>query len=256
MHRFMYDGTMAGLLTAIFEVYEYKAIEAMVVKKTAATPDAFAQHIDVTTDAIKARRVWKGLAARLPSDSLDQLYYCFLSGLAEAESYILAYVRYVFASPGKKVEEDFGNASVLWVSQTARKVWRAKHRMEAFVRFQELGDGLFYAAIEPDYDVLPLIAGHFRSRYADQDWLIYDTSRNRGLNYGKAAGLVSEVQLECVETSNMVPAASALALHEHLYQMLWKDYFKSTGIQARNNPKLHMRHMPLRYWKHLTEKSV
>lgn len=255
MHQFTYDGTMAGLLTAVFEVYERKAAEAGIAKEGTAQPDAFAQRIPVMTDAVKARRVWAGLSRKLSPEALDQLWYCYLSELPGAEGNILAYVRYVFAEPGRKVEEDFGNAAVLWVAQTARRVWREKHRMEAFIRFEELGDGLYYAAIEPDFHVLPLIAPHFKSRYADQSWLIYDLRRKTGLHYDKGSEALTEVQLEWAEGGSGKPAAVALAPHEELYQALWKDYFKSTGIAARKNPQLHLRHVPLRYWKHLTEKK-
>ena len=41
---------------------------------------------------------------------------------------------------------------------------------------------------------------------------------------------------------------------EAIYQVLWKDYFKSVNIAARKNNKLHLRHVPKRYWKNLTEK--
>lgn len=255
MLQLTYDGTMAGLLTAVFAIYERKAADAVIVKESAAIPDAFAQRIEVSTDAIKARRVWSGLSKKLSPDALDQIYYCYLSELPETEGHILAYIRYVFSNPGKKVEEDFGNASVLWVAQTARRVWREKHRMEAFIRFEELGDGLFYAAIEPDFHVLPLIAKHFRSRYADQSWLIYDLRRKQGLYYDKKSEALTEVQLEWAEGGSGKPSAEALAPNESLYQALWKDYFKSTGIASRKNPQLHLRHVPLRYWKHLTEKK-
>ena len=50
--------------------------------------------------------------------------------------------------------------------------------MEAFVRFQCTKDQLYYAIIQPDYNVLPLISKHFEKRYADQRWLIYDIRRN------------------------------------------------------------------------------
>ena len=41
---------------------------------------------------------------------------------------------------------------------------------------------------------------------------------------------------------------------EELYQHLWQQYFKSVNIVARKNTKLHIQHMPKRYWKYLTEK--
>ncbi|RZL34744.1 MAG: DUF4130 domain-containing protein, partial [Pedobacter sp.] len=43
---------------------------------------------------------------------------------------------------------------------------------------------------------------------------------------------------------------------EELYTHLWKDYFKSTNIESRKNTKLHVQHVPKRYWKYLTEKQI
>lgn len=42
---------------------------------------------------------------------------------------------------------------------------------------------------------------------------------------------------------------------EGLYQKLWKQYFSSVNISARKNLKLHIQHMPRRYWKYLPEKA-
>ena len=36
---------------------------------------------------------------------------------------------------------------------------------------------------------------------------------------------------------------------------MWKDYFDSTNIKERKNMKLHIRHVPKRYWKYLSEKQ-
>lgn len=144
---------------------------------------------------------------------------------------------------------------MLWIAQTARRVWREKHRMEAFVRFQELGDGMYYAVIEPDFDVLPLIAKHFRSRYADQRWLIYDARRKKGLHYDPVSEQLSDVDIELREGSRGSPEKEMLSQSEAGYQQLWKDYFKSTGIDARKNPVLHLKHVPHRYWKNLIEKQ-
>lgn len=256
MSQIVYDGGMAGLLSAIFEAYERREqTTARIRPVTGFVPDVFATRVDVATDFQKARRVWKGLQRDLSPESLDHIWSCFLSEMPEREDQILAFIRYVFDNPGRPVDQDFGHPAVLWISQTARRVWREKHRMEAFVRFQELGDGLYYAVIDPDFDVLPLIAKHFRSRYADQRWLIYDSRRRKGLHYDPVTEHLSDVALEVREGSQGQPDDSALSETEGWYQELWKDYFKSTGIEARKNPVLHLRHVPHRYWKNLIEKQ-
>jgi probable DNA metabolism protein len=42
---------------------------------------------------------------------------------------------------------------------------------------------------------------------------------------------------------------------EEIYQTLWQQYFTSINIKARKNMKLHIQHMPKRYWKYLVEKK-
>jgi probable DNA metabolism protein len=48
---------------------------------------------------------------------------------------------------------------VLTVQQTSRKVHREKHRMEAFVRFQLTKDQLYFAIVQPDFNVLRSSSG-------------------------------------------------------------------------------------------------
>jgi probable DNA metabolism protein len=55
--------------------------------------------------------------------------------------------------------------------------------MKAFIRFKKATDGMYFAIIDPDFNVLPLIFRFFKNRYADQRWLIYDVKRNYGLMY-------------------------------------------------------------------------
>ena len=49
-------------------------------------------------------------------------------------------------------------------------------------------------------------------------------------------------------------SADLLAEAEPDYQVLWKSYFDSVNIPERKNMKLHLQHVPRRYWKYLSEK--
>jgi probable DNA metabolism protein len=152
------------------------------------------------------------------------------------------------------MENDFSHPAVLTVTQVSKRVWREKHRMEAFVRFQKTSDELYYSLIEPDYNVLPLIGKHFQDRYADQRWLVYDGKRRYGLFYDLQQ--INEVTLSFSSfTANGKDATLAYDEKEEMYQELWQQYFKSVNIAARKNTKLHIQHMPRRYWKYLPEKK-
>jgi probable DNA metabolism protein len=124
--------------------------------------------------------------------------------------------------------------------------------MEAFVRFQKLKDDTFYAGIEPDFNVLPLLIRHFKNRYADQKWIIYDLRRKYGLYYDLHD--TQYISLDFANVSNPTDLIAAFTEDEGIYQHLWKNYFTSVNIPSRKNTKLHVRHIPKRYWKHLTEK--
>jgi probable DNA metabolism protein len=253
MHCVRFDGTFRGFLTCVFEVYEYKLNEPNICSPHDKALEAFAAEHRVVTDERKAERVWNGLKERISQQAMMQVYRAFLSGNKGMFNVLLKYIQDVFANP-RSIEYDFGNDAVRIVHETSRKVYREKHRMEAFVRFQLTEDNLYYSIIEPDYDVLPLIASHFENRYADQDWLIYDVRRKYGLSYSK--GSLNVVGIQFAEAVNEGKDVSKIyAKDEELYQRLWQTYFSSVNIDARRNMKLHIQHMPVRYWKFLPEKS-
>ena len=149
---------------------------------------------------------------------------------------------------------DFSDDAVLKINNVAHKVSREKHRMEAFVRFQLTKDNIYFANIEPDFDVLPLISKHFRNRYADQQWIIYDLKRKYGLFYDLHTVEIISLDLTDVPR-NSLQKNSAFTNEEYEYQDLWNNYFKSTTIKSRINTKLHVQHVPKRYWKFLSEKK-
>ena len=249
---YVFDGSLEGLLTAIFEWFERKpgVIELCTYKTY--QPDAFTPAFEIQNNREKADRVWNGLQKKLAKDWMRKVYCAFLSELPEAFVSIFHFSCYIFQSP-EGSEKNYGNPHVLAVAQLARSVEREKHRMEAFIRFQKTADGIFYCGIDPDFNVLPLILNHFKNRYADQQWIIYDLKRKYGLFYDLHK--VEEITIELNLESLKKPASHQLNEKEELYAHLWKDYFKSTNIESRKNTKLHIQHVPKRYWKYLTEKQ-
>jgi probable DNA metabolism protein len=252
MKTIVYNGSFEGFLCAVFDVYEYRFTDVNIVPEHKHLPSLFAEPHTANFNLAHSDRVWKGMQKKLTNEAQDQIYRTFLSEIDGIENTLLQYIQYVFSSHAF-MEKDYSNAAVLTVTQTAKKVWREKHRMEAFVRFQRTADGLYYAIIEPDYNVLPLIAEHFQTRYADQRWMIYDARRQYGMYYD--GNLVKTVQIQFSEEAakgrNISPVYDET---EAIYQQLWKQYFRSVNIAVRKNTRLHIQHMPRRYWKYLPEK--
>lgn len=253
MNIITYDESWMGFFTAVFEAYEYKILQASICKRSVSPASLFGSVHNTCTDNEKAKRVINKLQQKLTPKAFQQLYKSFLSEEKDIENVMLRYIQYVLNSK-ISVENNYSHADVLMLQQVSRKVHREKHRMEAFVRFQLTKDELYYAIIQPDYNVLPLIISHFKNRYADQRWLIYDAMRKYGIYYDLQQ--VTEVQ---IGFSNDLQNKTALAAiydeKENLYQTLWQQYFSSVNIKARKNTKLHIQHMPKRYWKYLIEKQ-
>ncbi|TWV99679.1 DNA metabolism protein [Chitinophaga pinensis] len=183
---------------------------------------------------------------------MQQLFCCYLSELAGEEDHMVGFIRHVFSSE-KDITGDFGNKYILHVAQTARKVLREKHRMEAFVRFQLTKDNIYYSLVAPDYNVLPIIAKHFKERYADQYWIIYDERRRFGIYYNLEKVETIRLQFNTEYDPHYHTTGNVWAPEEELYQKLWNTYFKEANIVGRKNPRLQLQHMPRRYWKYLTE---
>lgn len=248
----IYDGSFNGFLTSVFKAFEEKGVVADIQSNSVCQSGLFSQTETVFTQMELAKRVWNGIQ-RKSNLAIKNIYFAFLSEQKGIELLLYRYIRKLF-DKDRSIAADYGDDTVMRISQLAKSVGREKHRMEAFVRFQLTQDGIYFANIEPDFDVLPLISKHFRSRYADQQWIIYDVKRKYGLYYTMESVEIITLDLEEIHT-NSVHRNKAFTNEEYNFQDLWNDYFKSTNIKSRINKKLHTQHVPKRYWKYLSEKK-
>ena len=251
---YTYDGTFEGLLTVLFRIYDRRSAPNTIQPENVAQGGLFAQAVAVETDEALATRTWDGLLRFMPEPARARLYHVFLSEDPERELLIFRYADMALRT-GRDISENYADATVRRCQRLAQQLFREKHRMEAFVRFEKTQDELFHSTIEPDFDVLPLIASHFTKRYADQRWLIFDKKRRYGLYYD-----LTRTDIVAFETDGAAPrrgevSATVLDEREPLFKILWQAYFDHVNIPERKNLKLHYRHIPRRYWKYLSEKQ-
>jgi probable DNA metabolism protein len=180
MTVFRFDGTFEGLMTAVFESFRLQTVPDRIEGAVPAVPDLFEETVEIATDAGSAKRVWKKICAKGSHETAVRLYMVFLSGLPEAPGLIYRYICHMMASP-HAVDTDFTHPAVRAVADIHRKVARETHRVHMFARFQQTAENTFYASVAPRYDVLPLATAHFRDRFAEAEWVIYDLKRNYGI---------------------------------------------------------------------------
>ena len=250
---FHYDKTLDGLLTAVFEAYNRKSFPDVLLGADDREPLFVDESFHVITDTDKSQRVWKGLEKKVQRNTLNMITHVWFSEVSGSDFLIFKYIRKLFDSQ-VSVEFNYVDEDVMEMQKIARKVGREKHRMIEFVRFQKAADDIYFAPVSPDHNCLPFVIEHFTNRYHDQKWIIYDTKRNYGFYYDLKKA--TEITLD---SSGMFPEGkldeSIMAEDEKLFQNLWKGYFKALTIKERINPKLHRQHLPVRYWKYLTEKQ-
>ena len=258
MTVYVFDGTMDGLLTAVFDAYALKEQQEELLKSGDALP-LFCDHTyQVTTDEEKAQRVWTGLEKKLEREALKLISVSWLSELPELSTPLFHYIYKVFQQGD--ISRNFADPDVLSVTNIARKVLHEQLRMKQFIRFQKAKDGTYLAVVSPDHNVLPIITDHFSDRFNDQPWLIYDAHRHYGFYYdGHAAPIRITFENEFAvpfSLENGKLNEDILSSDDQLLQDLWRTYFKAICIKERMNPRKQLKDMPRRYWKYMTEKQL
>lgn len=250
----IYDGSFEGLLTAVFEVFEYRYQNPeMISEQNVATENLFASHHQVFTDSEKSSRVLRKIKQICGKETVRILLKIFLSEHPQKERLILRSIQEILQNPEVDIFQNLADPDFLEISKILKRMGRETHRMHAFVRFERLKDDVYFANIEPDFDVLPLIGDHFEKRYADQKWMIFDLKRHYGLIYD-----LEKVDFFYPDSKQIQNFRNAQEFHheeEQHFQRMWQNYFVKTGIPSRKNLKLHLQHIPKRYWKYLTEKK-
>jgi probable DNA metabolism protein len=257
MTVYVFDGTMDGLLSAVFDAYALKEQPEELLKSGDALPLFCERTYQVMTDEDKAQRVWAGLEKRLEREALKLISVSWLSELQELSSPLFHYIYKVFKQGD--ISRNFADPDVLSVTNIARRVLHEQLRMKQFIRFQKAKDGTYLAVVSPDHNVLPLITDHFSDRFNDQPWLIYDAHRHYGFYYdGHAAPFRITFEDEAKVPFSLESGKlneEVLSSDDQLLQNLWRTYFKAICIKERMNPRKQLKDMPRRYWKYMTEKQ-
>lgn len=254
---YIFDGTMDGLLTAVFDAFALHEQPEMLLTEGEALPLFCERTQTVHTDEEKARRVWTGLEKKLSREAMKLISVSWLSELKELNGHLFRYICKVFTA-GKGIERHFADPDVLAVTNIARKVLHEQLRMKQFIRFQKAKDGTYLGVVSPDHNVLPLIIDHFQDRFNDQPWLIYDAKRHYGFNYDGKTVIRITFEDEAAVPFNLANGKldeSVLSSDDQLLQDLWRTYFKAICIRERMNPRKQLNDMPRRYWKYMTEKN-
>ena len=99
MTIYTFDGTMDGLLTAVFDAFSLKEQPEELLAEGDALP-LFCDHTyHVTTSEEKAQRVWAGLEKRLSREAIKLISVSWLSEQRELNNPLFQYIYKVHRPP-------------------------------------------------------------------------------------------------------------------------------------------------------------
>lgn len=242
--EYLYDGTFEGLLTSVYDAYYKRDHPQDIIPYKEKENNFLIEYIYIETDMDKYDKVYHAIDQKISSEVLRIIFYCHLSEIPKSGKLILEYIRLGFKI-GYKINEHLANDTVRSIDNIYKKVSRERHRMLGLIRFKEMENKILYASIEPDYNIITLIATHFARRMRGENWIIHDLKRNIALIYSQGEWNIRDLDM----IDSIIIKESEVE-----YQNLWKTYFSSIAIEGKINPQLQKNNMPKRYWKHLIEK--
>ncbi|MDO4501568.1 MAG: TIGR03915 family putative DNA repair protein [Coriobacteriia bacterium] len=244
---YCYDGTLEGLLTAVFQAYALHEDPRDVLPAGQVQPRLGQMVREIQTDFALAERVKKGLHLKAGRDAFELCRTVGVSDRPDAGTLVYRFVRFAMKT-GKAWSRQVMDPAVEPMLAIRRSLGYEKERLLQFIRFKELEGGLWFATCNPKANLVPFVMDHFSDRFNTQSFIIYDEVHHiAGIYDGTEWYLASVDQDEFLER---LPPQSR---NEARMQQAWKLFYRSVSIDARYNPELRTRWMPKRFWKNLTE---
>ncbi len=240
---YQYSEGIDGFLTAVFLAYETKTLPDLITDGDLCEPPLLSEIITVIADEEKARRIERGIFARMGMEGLHQLCYAYASCDPEKHRKLFYWILSVFKY-GNGVQKRYQDPYVLDFCDMTARVTLEIHRALGFLRFSQSTEGIYCAEFAPDNNVLTFLMPHFARRFNDQSFLIHDIKRS-------LYGIYNGTEWKVLYSEKKISFAPSEP--ESVFQTLWKEYYRSVSITSRENKRLQNSFLPRRYRAFLTE---
>jgi probable DNA metabolism protein len=240
---YLYDGTLEGMLTAVFEAFRRKEEPLNIAQEQHLQQSLFCSAVPILTDVAKAERVQVGVVNTLGARAWENIKQVFLSDDEGKGGVIVRYLLYTMRKK-RGACAHLANPAVNAFESLLGQVSKEAHYMLQFIRFAQLQNGVYFARIEPKASVVPLIMGHFAARFNVQPFMIYDACH--GLS-----GVFDTERWWLVDARDIqVPSQTE---SEDNFQSLWQTFYDTIAIEERRNPGCQRNFMPKRFWGNMCE---
>lgn len=268
---YCHDGSLEGLLSAVFEAYTRHEDPQDVAHEKVLQPRLGQTVRFIETDLDHATRVQRGIKRTCGDAAYHAIVHASLSDDRQTGTIVYRFVRYAMAQnrpadctsckrrsscagsgsaascPAcrrRSAISDIAHPAVEPLQRLVRAVGNERHRMIQFLRFEHLKNGVWLARCNPSASVVPLLMDWFSGRFNTHPFIIYDeTHYLAGVYEGRDWYLVPTDHLNLPDR----------AADERLMQTAWKRFYRTVAVESRYNPELRRQFMPKRLWKNIVE---
>lgn len=250
---YIYDGSIEGLLCAVFASYFYHE------KPDDITPSEYfqprlSQHVrHIETDYDISARVQSGITRQCGSYTFKQVIRASASSEPDAAHIIYSFIRYAMDEHAgkRRAVDNIAHPAVSRIHKLIRAVNNECEKMRQFARFEhmQIDDGdIWLSKINPRDAVVPFILHHFVERFSIQPFIIFDENHGMaGVWDGHRSYLVNTDGTELLEKLKQH------SFEEPIVQEAWRKFYRAVAIDERYHPELRRNFMPVRLWKNITE---
>lgn len=240
-----------GILTGVYEAYE-RRLDHMSTCLQVGEEDnlrLFSSYINITPSKEKAEKVIRTIDRRFGRETLQIILEAM--GATDKSKGQAVYQMIVFGLKGQykgKLIDCLSCDAVVKVVALSTTVWHEYHHLYGFVRFQELNNGILYAAIHPKNNVIAFLGDHFSNRFPKEHFMIHDEVHGVCLMHGAhKQWFIVDADLVSVE---QLPEVSE---REFQIQELFRFFCQKISITERENPLLQQQMLPLRFRPDMVE---
>lgn len=249
MKAFLCEDSLEGIFTGIYVAWAsgFGHENVRLLMKDQYEPEFFMEYETVEPDDEKSEKVARSIQRKISGEAFRVVCRAAFSARPERADTIYRFLIEGFRHGGR-VLRLLQRPAVAEVFALSRKVANEAHQYLEFIRFEQLENGVLFAAISPKSRVIMLVAPHFADRFPGENWVIYDDVREEA-----AIHMAGEDWMTA-----KIPKGQAEAFLETYgasdhYEDLWKTFFHSIGIKERENPGCQRNFLPVWYRKHMTE---
>ena len=164
---------------------------------------------------------------------------------ADPERFALLYALLVRLRAQPRLIEDEADPMLRRAREMAKAVRRDIHKMRAFLRFREVGEGeerRFVAWFEPEHHIVRANAGFFVRRFATMRWSILTPQLS--------------IHWDGATLTEAPGATRADAPDGDPLEQTWATYYASIFNPARLKVGAMLKEMPKKYWKNMPETAL